>query len=559
MDEKAMMASVQQELAKRLRLKRDKYPDRLMRILWKLYPEEVEEAYLRGDWELLPTFARGIYLGWVERGARESHSERDEGDLGGVVPVEEEVTNVGYDDRIPVRPPNLDGEAPSVTHLSDAVMERSKVFSECLARETISMGAIRRTAEGLKRVYAGVKGFRVKYLNDQLLSPEQARELLTSPVAAHWHLEQFRQYGVLVVGHTYEVKEGHRDDRGLYPLVEVPVDGSDVKSFHDRRPLVTGPWEIPDKPEDARSNGRLKRELKTPTGSWKVLAFPGEDGYTHRVLVRPRSVLGDLHAEVSRLIQRYPWEEANVVWFVLTGEAPWVAPLTWQFRGVDKHHSEASFSYGFITLKIEPWVPVEEVQQVYGVLQRRLRGKDRARRLETKSLDLLRFVSELRGRRDKAGNEEVDTEGYVTERQFRRRMGKEYVALWDEQHPNEKYDGDTWRFWRGYDRARRAVMSPSYGWPAESTATSKEQPKTKQPQIAGTDPYGRPIFAGKWYLLHPGGKKERHDYTGTFESRNEALADPRSENSEVLTARQLVASLAERERYLEELRKQKDG
>jgi hypothetical protein len=66
----------------------------------------------------------------------------------------------------------------------------------------------------------------------------------------------------------------------------------------------------------------------------------------------------------------------------------------------------------------------------------------------------------------------------------------------------------------------------------------------------GTDPHGFPIFAGKWYLLHPGSKEEGHGYTGSFESREEALADPRSENSEVLTAKQLVARLEEREEEL---------
>jgi len=43
-------------------------------------------------------------------------------------------------------------------------------------------------------------------------------------------------------------------------------------------------------------------------------------------------------------------------------------------------------------------------------------------------------------------------------------------------------------------------------------------------------------------LLHSGG------YIGTFEIREEAQADPRSENSEVLTSDKLVARLAERAR-----------
>jgi hypothetical protein len=38
-------------------------------------------------------------------------------------------------------------------------------------------------------------------------------------------------------------------------------------------------------------------------------------------------------------------------------------------------------------------------------------------------------------------------------------------------------------------------------------------------------------------------------YTGTFESPEEALADPRSEKSEILASEELVVRLAERANY----------
>ena len=58
------------------------------------------------------------------------------------------------------------------------------------------------------------------------------------------------------------------------------------------------------------------------------------------------------------MIQQYPWEEADAVWFMLTGETPWVAPLTWQARwfGRGDEGEEDSFGYGFVTLKVELWV-----------------------------------------------------------------------------------------------------------------------------------------------------------------------------------------------------------
>ena len=295
----------------------------------------------------------------------------------------------------------------------------------------------------------------MKCLDDNLLTPEEARALLTSPVAARWARVAFETLRVPVVGHTYHVTEGLRNGSGSYSLVEVPLPNAKIESFRDMRPRGAGVWEIPEKREKARSNERLKREYRIGYGSqqraWKIVPYPGEDGSTHRVLVERQSVLGELHKIVSSLIQRYPWEEKDAVWFVLTGETPPVAPLTWQARWFGSGVWEDSFSYGFVTLKIEPWVDPKLVWKVYGDIQRGLRNGRRNRRLGSKSLELLLFV-----------NERVDVA--ALSRAERREEAPKLVAAWDKANPDESYTGNTREFWKAYHRARQAVMSPTYGW-----------------------------------------------------------------------------------------------
>jgi hypothetical protein len=337
--------------------------------------------------------------------------------------------------------------------LSDYEIEKSELFSEYLAKQAVSdYFLVQDEADPSKdrRISSEVTDFRVKYLDDKLLSPQQAWTLLASPVTAHWPRLAFQVLRVPVVGHTYEVREGLSDERGPYSLVEVPLPSPKVESFKDRRPLKPGPWQIPHQPESARSNRKPKRELEAPGGSWKILTFPGEDGYPHRVFTRPRSVLGDLHDKVSRLIKQYPWEEPDAVWFVLTGETPWVAPLTWQFRGTGS--GPDSWMYGYITLKVEPWVSASVVERVYSDLQHKLLGKDN-RRVGEKNRELFRFVTEHR-----------NSDGSLPK-------ARELVKEWDYVYPQWRYGhADTEqvrRFRRDYNLARRLLTAPNYELPDE--------------------------------------------------------------------------------------------
>jgi hypothetical protein len=422
------LEQMQLGLAKLLRLKKHKkYPDGAMRILLQVYRDDVEIVHRTGELEDLRQPALGIYHAWKAGGPQEPSPQS--GQIG----------------------------ERAAEQLGDYATERSKLFSECLAKLAAPEEAIiLQSDDGPLKAYPEIKGFRVKYLGDKLLSPAQARALLTSPVAAHWSHHKFEKLRVPVVGHTYRVTEGMSDAKGPYSLVEVSPPSSEAESFEDRRPQIPAS-PPPTSLHDARSNAKPVRELRIgyPPRQrvWKILPYPGEDGLPHRVLVGQSSVLGDLHREASRLIQRYPWEEADAVWFMLTGKTPWVAPLTWQARwfGSGDEDEEDSFRYGFVTLKVEPWVDPKLVWKVYTDIQRGLRGGRRNRRLETKSLELLRFV-----------NERVDVAGLS--RAERRRVAPGLVAAWDKAHPDDAYDGNTREFWKAYHRARQVVMSPAYEW-----------------------------------------------------------------------------------------------
>lgn len=333
--------------------------------------------------------------------------------------------------------------------LGEYERDRSELFSRYLAKLAAPDGYVRQSTEGPVTVYPEVERFRREYLNDTLLSGDQARALLASPVAARWPLMELGLQGIPVIGHSYQVEEDKHDDKGPYSLVKISVPGSRNPWFKDRRQLKAGAWEWLDAQGDAKTNAKPRREFKTgyppKNETWKILPYPGADGFTHRTVVKPSSVLGDLHKLVSRLIRRYPWEESDAVWFVLTGETPWVAPLTWQFRGTGGGLD--SWSYGRITLRVEPWVPAQIVKQVYSSVQHQLLGKDN-KRVGKKNRELFRFVI---GRMGPGGSLP---------------KARELVKEWDRENPQWRYGHDDTnqvrRFRRDYNLARRSLAAPNY-------------------------------------------------------------------------------------------------
>ena len=126
--------------------------------------------------------------------------------------------------------------------------------------------------------------------------------------------------------------------------------------------------------------------------------------------------------------------------------------MTWQARWFGDDVGDNSFSYGFVTLKIEPHIDPKLVWKVYADIQRGLRNGRRNRRLGPKSLELLRFV-----------NERVNVAD-LSRAERRERLAPELVAAWDKEYPDDSYEGNTQEFWKAYHRARRAVMCANYEW-----------------------------------------------------------------------------------------------
>jgi hypothetical protein len=291
-------------------------------------------------------------------------------------------------------------------------------------------------------------------LDDRLLTPEQARALLRSPFAAHNPRQWFDACQIPLVGHSYRIAERGKDEKVSYSLVETFSLSRDRYTLKDRRPRETGAWIEPDRKRRVREFDDAKREI----GRYKVLPFLGEGGETHRTLVRPTSVLGSLYSTVQNLLKNYPWFEESAAWFLLTGDAPYVAPMTMRgkYRGplTFGPYPSTGFSYGLVTLTMEPWVSADTVQRVYRDIQRQWLGGDN-RPVGEKNRRLFSFVTE------RVGSVSLQAEE-------KRRLGKELVTEWDRQYSQDKerrgwpYHGDTRTFWRDYNLARRLITSPAY-------------------------------------------------------------------------------------------------
>ena len=360
---------------------------------------DIEQAFGTQDWEDVAVLAREIQV--AQRGRTSYKSP-------------------------PGRPPT---EERPVWQLKDEELERSRIFSEYVSR-------IANTDDNVRR-------FRSKYLDGGTTTPDRARTLLTSPAAAIWPSLEFHVSGFPLLGHTHRNVGERHDDRGRYVVAEVYDAASGVgRTVTDRRPLGVGVGSVAERARDALSNSEDAREVGK-TGYWKLLAFPDDEHGINRVCVQPDSVLGDLRARVHKLILRYPWQEPEAAWFVLTGETPWVAPVTLQARGVG---TGDVFQRQFVTMKVEPWISEETVRRTYREAQvRMLRGDNRP--AKSKQLDLFRFVS---GRTDPStlyGRE-------------RAKAAKTLVPEWDQENPADAYGADTRRFWRDYDRALELIALP---------------------------------------------------------------------------------------------------
>jgi len=295
---------------------------------------------------------------------------------------------------------------------------RAEVFEECLAQIAASDPNV---IEFRKAVLGG---------RSRLLKPEEALKLIRSPAAQALSLALFEELKIPVLGHEAELR-GQK-----FNVPEDPWKRHLAMIFTDPPGETIPAWSLPD------SNQRMV-----------MLDFVNENSRADRCWVINGSLLGDLHELGGQLAERYSWQRAQAARFVLTGEPPAVPPISLRYRVEE----DEDFIRGVVTLTVATWASAQTVDKVYRDIQKRMLGGPNNRQLDTKTLELLRFVMK-----------EENTSNLSRAR--RRERGRKLVEEWDEENPHLAYGKrkqPTSDFWKDYSRGIKLLPSPKYKRPHE--------------------------------------------------------------------------------------------
>jgi hypothetical protein len=294
--------------------------------------------------------------------------------------------------------------------LSGLQRERAAAFEEHVARIAANDFHVRR--------------YRERVLGKKLLTSEQARALIHSPAAQVFSPRQFSNWGIPLAGHAAELKEAEetlRDNRVVGGRFTVYVEPPGIE----------------------RVISRGLREL----------SFGDESGYAERITVGKGSVLGELVELADKLHATYPWEsKADIVHFLLTGTVPAIPPVRMYYSQKRKPDSELSpggFRHGTIILEIAPWIRAKTVEAACRHAKRQVSGKRKYRRLEERSLKMIRFIAQY----DEPPEGRQLLEAWNAQESVKERIKKDPTWYYD---PDKR--GESSRFWRDYHRARRTLV-----------------------------------------------------------------------------------------------------
>ena len=290
---------------------------------------------------------------------------------------------------------------------------RAEVFEECLAQIAASDPNV---IEFRKAVLGG---------RSRLLKPEEALKLIRSPAAQALSRALFEELKIPVLDHEAELR-GQK-----FNVPEDPWKRHLAMIFTDPPGDTIRAWSLPD------SKQRMV-----------MLDFVNENSRADRCWVFNGSLLGDLHELGGQLAERFSWQRVQAVRFVLTGEPPAVPPISLRYRVEE----DEDFKRGVVTLSVATWMSAETVDAVFRDIQRRMLGDINNRQLDTKTLELLRFV--------------MKKENYLNlSRARRRKWGETLVKAWDKEnlhHAYSKRKQPTSDFWKDYSRGKQLLLSPKY-------------------------------------------------------------------------------------------------
>jgi hypothetical protein len=257
-----------------------------------------------------------------------------------------------------------------------------------------------------------VKRMRGSMFAEGLLTADQAAELLTSPAAALLRYETFEEWEIPLMGHVAELtdevwrEEGGRRIYTATVFVEFPDDKSVEKAS-----LKFPVW----------VEHRIRKPQLIP------LEYINRAGEIDRIMVRVGSVLDRVRRVSETLAERYRWDNAEAVRFVLTGEQPIVLPI----RGKPGIRS--------VVLEIAPYVSAKTVAQLYLQLQRRTGYNPQH---TSKGARVLRFVLDV-----------IRVEG-------KKPAWSVLTQRWNDSHPEERYLSDRAGLQSEYNRAFEQIVKP---------------------------------------------------------------------------------------------------
>jgi hypothetical protein len=193
-----------------------------------------------------------------------------------------------------------------------------------------------------------------------------------------------------------------------------------------------------------QEDGEIELELTRPVqrrwrgrSAWELLRYPWQ-GREEVVRVAAQSILGELRRLASRLAERYGWQEAQAVWFLLTDQVPWVSPGSW--RLVTRFSPFAVRPV--VILEVEPWLPPATVMDAYRRIQRQL---GIGRNVGEKASTLVSFLADHMAVR-LAGEPRLEFPPW-----------RKLMVAWNESHPDQRYE-DVRRFVRDCRAALERVI-----------------------------------------------------------------------------------------------------
>jgi hypothetical protein len=276
-----------------------------------------------------------------------------------------------------------------------------------------------------------VRRFREEVLGQRLLTPQEARSLVTSKAAAGLSRATFRRRRVPIIGHRTSAFPQLLEHKGRRRVshVWIPLDPPD-RVF---RRFLFG--EIP----------RIERGTFAPAKDYLTFCDRERDKEVW-TRVAPDSVLDELRQLAEWLARRYGWDEGEATSFVLRGTVPAIRAvepeITIQLRDDDRDlvqpnpHPAVGAT---VTLRIAPWVSFETVRRTYRQAQIELGGKDN-RPLGARNLAVFRFVVSRR-----TGQHSVPS-------------WNKLMAEWNRVHREQQY-ADRRVFARDYHRVERTLTA----------------------------------------------------------------------------------------------------